>query len=64
MFIIAKGEVKVLVTNEKKKTNVIKSLRPGEFFGEIALIYGCVRSADVINQKYSTFAKLDKNSYL
>ena len=49
MYIIAKGEVKVMVTDEKKRSNFIKALRPGEFFGEISLIYGCVRTASVIN---------------
>ena len=43
--------------------NKLKRLRPGDFFGEISLIYGCERTADVISQKYSTLAKLRKKDY-
>ena len=35
----------------------------GEYFGEIALIYGCKRTATVQSLKYSTLAKLKKSDY-
>lgn len=63
MFIIAKGECTVNIIDEKKNSKKLKILRPGDFFGEISLIYGCKRTADVISQKYSTLAKLDKEQY-
>ena len=63
MFIIAKGECRVLIVDEKKNQKKLMTLRPGDYFGEIAMIYGCKRTADVISQKYSTLAKLKKTHY-
>jgi CRP-like cAMP-binding protein len=46
MFIISKGEVQVTVIDERKpKLSESKPLLPGDFFGEIALIYECRRTA-------------------
>lgn len=63
MFIIAKGACEVSIIDEKRNTQIIKTLRPGDYFGEIALIYGCKRSATVTSTKYSTLAMLNKNNY-
>ena len=63
MFIIAKGECAVLVIDEKKDKKKIKTLRPSDYFGEIALMYGCKRTADVISYKYSTLAMLGNAQY-
>ena len=63
MYIIAKGECKVWVMDEKKAKKQIKTLRPSDYFGEIALMYGCRRTADVVSQKYSTLAMLAKSVY-
>lgn len=38
-------------------------LRPGDFFGEISMIYGCNRTATVKSFKYSTLAMLTKAQY-
>jgi len=46
--------------DEKKNEHVIKFMRPGDYFGEISLIYGCKRTASVISTKYSTLAMLSK----
>ena len=63
MFIIAKGECAVSVVDEKKNIKKIKTLRPGDYFGEIALMYGCKRTADVTSNKYSTLAMLNRANY-
>jgi len=34
-------------------------LRPGQYFGEISLVYGCECTAQVIASKYCTLARLD-----
>lgn len=35
----------------------------GDHFGEISALYGCLRSATVETQDYSTFAVLSKENY-
>jgi len=42
MYFIAKGECSVILIDEKKKAHE-KSLRIGDYFGEISMIYGCKR---------------------
>ena len=63
LFIIAKGECSVEMLDHKQNLNKLRRLRPGDFFGEISLLYGCERTADVISQKYSTLAKLRKEDF-
>ena len=64
MYILAKGECAVEFTDEKrKKINKKKTLRIGDYFGEIALLYGCKRSATVISTKYSSLALLTKENF-
>lgn len=63
MYLVSKGACLVTLIDEKKNEQVIKELRPGEYFGEIALIYGCKRTATVTSLKYSTLAKLNKSDY-
>ena len=63
MFLIAKGACEVSITDEKKNKQHLKNLRPGNYFGEISLIYGCQRTADVVSSKYSTLAMLNKVNY-
>lgn len=41
-------------------TNVIK---PGDLFGEVALLCGCKRTASVKTNNYSTLASLDKHAF-
>ena len=40
-----------------------KKLEPGSHFGDIALFYGCPRTATVISGDFSTVAKLSRDSY-
>lgn len=51
------------IIDEKKNTQVLTVLRPGDYFGEISLIYGCKRTSKVVSIKYSTLAILRKNLY-
>lgn len=63
MYVLAKGACEVLITDQKKNTQRMKILRPGDYFGEIGLIYGCIRTATIKSTKYSTLAMLKKESY-
>jgi CRP/FNR family transcriptional regulator, cyclic AMP receptor protein len=47
LFIIAKGEVKVVLTAEDGREAILATLKEGEFFGEMALLDGEPRSATV-----------------
>ena len=61
MFIIAKGECTVNVVDERKREDTgHRILRAGDYFGEIALLYGCQRTSTVISTKYSTLATLTR----
>ena len=63
IYLIAKGACEVFIIDEKKHDKKIKNLRPGEYFGEISLIYGCKRTSSVNSSKYSTLAMLNKTHY-
>ena len=66
MYLIAKGEVKINIASNsnsedsKDKKRKPKTLRPGKYFGEIALVFDCVCTATVTATKYCTLAKMDK----
>lgn len=40
-----------------------KTLRPGAYFGEISLVYGCKTTARVTAQKYCTLAHLSCDEF-
>ena len=62
-YLIAKGAVDVHIIDQKKKEREIDTMRNGEFFGEISMIYGCKRTATIKSAKYSTLAKLSKKNF-
>ena len=64
MYFIAKGEVSIhIVETFKNKKTILKNLRVGSYFGEIAMIYGCKRTSEALSEKYSTLAKLSKTKF-
>lgn len=58
LYLISKGEVEVTVNGQR-----IKTRGPGEFFGEMALLSGDRRSADVTALDYSRFARLSGRDF-
>ncbi len=48
MFLIKSGEVKIPVLDDQGREKFVARLGPGEFFGEMALLTGEPRGADVI----------------
>lgn len=72
MYLIAKGACEVTFLDErgaaprsKDGDNKIKNrtLRHSDYFGEISMVYGCKRTANVLSTKYSTLAKLSYDHY-
>ena len=66
MYFIAKGNCVVKVRSvygHRYEDAVVKTLYPGNHFGEISLIYHCARTATVTAQNYCTLARLTKDKY-
>ena len=47
LYLILDGEVKVFVSDEDGRTNIVNRLGPGDYFGELSLIDGAPRSASI-----------------
>ena len=56
----------MLCGSEQEQRNIAaqSSLRPGSYFGEISLIYGCNTTARVTAIKYCTLARLSHQNFL
>jgi CRP-like cAMP-binding protein len=63
MYMIVRGEAEVNFLNKSQFHLSKRLLLPGDYFGEISLIYNCRRTANVISSKYSTLSKLTRSSY-
>lgn len=57
-FIISKGTVEVIIGNE-----VVKTLSPGDFFGDLALLYNAPRSASIRCLEDCYFWTLHRNHF-
>ena len=62
-YFIAAGKCNVFVINESKQIKKLKSLKLGQHFGEIALLYPTLRTASVVASKYVTLAVLSKQDF-
>lgn len=64
MYFIGKGDCIVNVRDEKAREHTsIATLKEGDHFGEIGLIYNCRRSASVLSSNYNTLARLLQSRY-
>jgi CRP-like cAMP-binding protein len=63
MFILAAGRVKVALFGENGRELTLAELRPGEFFGEMSLIDGRPRSANVVALEDTTVLALTRESF-
>lgn len=66
MFFIARGLLSVLIPDVQYKTDVtyakkVKTLKLGDFFGEVALINDCVRTAWIRADSYALLASLSRH---
>jgi CRP/FNR family cyclic AMP-dependent transcriptional regulator len=64
LFIIAKGEVKVVLTAEDGREAILASLKEGDFFGEMSLLDGEPRSATVRAVEDSRLLTIRREDFL
>ncbi len=65
MYIVASGRVKLYSTSEKGRRTVLAVLKPGEHFGEMALVDSSPRSATAMaTQDNTRLVALDKPKFL
>jgi len=63
LYLIAAGDAEVRVTNTAGQSVLVATLGPGEYFGEIALVTGGERIADVVAVTSMTLARLSRQGY-
>lgn len=63
MYFLARGEWDVFVTNEYQAEKYTSTLKTASYFGEVALLKNCLRTASVFSKNYSTSAELKKDSF-
>ena len=64
LFLILDGEVEVLGQNPEGEKVLLTTLGPGEFFGELALADGGLRSASVWARSHCRFFTLSRESFI
>ncbi len=63
LFIVVRGQVRVLTQTPAKKEVVLANLGEGEFFGEVALLTGKPRTATIITNTTSELLELTREDY-
>ncbi|HJZ13274.1 MAG TPA: cyclic nucleotide-binding domain-containing protein [Acidobacteriota bacterium] len=63
LFIIVRGEVRVLTKDANQKEVLLANLGEGEFFGEVALLTGKPRTATIITNTGSELLELTRADY-
>jgi len=62
-YMILEGEVEVTKTINDAEARMLKTLGPGDFFGEMALIHNAPRAATVTTKTHLVALELDKDSF-
>ena len=62
-FIILSGSCGIIQSTPKQRSRLLQILRPGDCFGELALIANKTRAASVLCREDAHFAVLDKDDY-
>jgi len=62
-YMILEGEVEVTKIINNNETRLLKTLGPGDFFGEMALIHNAPRAATVTAKSALTTLELDKTAF-
>ncbi len=64
LFVILSGDVKVSVISSEGKEIILSTLKGGEFFGEMSLLDGATRSANVIALSKARLLRLSREDFL
>src|SRR6185503_4420542 len=62
-YMILEGEVEVTKSINNSESRLLKTLAPGDFFGEMALIHNAPRAATVTAKTELTTLELDKSAF-
>jgi len=62
-YIIKSGKVDVVVEKSPGESAVVATLHPGNFFGEMSLLTGAVRTASIHVKEDAEFIVIDKESF-
>ena len=62
-FVLAKGDCDVFIKDPNKKERLVRLLRPGSLFGEVALITKSNRTATVKSRNYCTAGALSSDKF-
>lgn len=62
-FVLLQGEVQVTKRINEKETRLLKSLRAGDFFGEMALIHNAPRAATVTTTTAAKVLEIQKEDF-
>ena len=63
LFFLAKGDWEVYIQDENLLQQYVRLLRPGSYFGEVAILKSCLRTATVKSKNYSTWASISKDRF-
>jgi len=63
LFVVASGLIKIYVSSSTKRRKTMAILKAGDFFGEMALLDGQVRSANAMVLKPSAILMVHKNDF-
>ncbi len=64
MYVIREGEVKVTKLSGDGREKILELMGPGDFFGEMSLLDGAVRSASVKSLTETRILALSRNDFL
>jgi CRP-like cAMP-binding protein len=62
-YFIKNGRVDVVVEKSPGEKSVVATLGPGNFFGEMSLLTGAVRTASIVVKEDADFIVIDKDSF-
>jgi CRP/FNR family transcriptional regulator, cyclic AMP receptor protein len=63
LYVIASGRIKVGISDQEGKEVILSMLGPGQFFGEMSLIDGHPRSANIETTEASEFVVVNKDDF-